>query len=472
MMRRDAMSGFHRSLGLLDATMLVAGSMIGSGIFIVSAGMLRGLGSPAWLLTAWVVAGVLTVLAALSYGELAGMMPKAGGQYIYLERAWGRLPAFLYGWTAFTVITTGIIAAVAVAFAKFSAVFFPVLSPENVLFDLGILRVSTAQVYAVAAILLLTWFNTRGVDNSKTFTTVFTLAKILAVLALVIVGLSVGLGSGTLTENFSAGWTAFSLGEDGSATPLVGAALLSALGVAMVGSLFSSDGWNSVTFIAGEIREPQRNIPLSLALGTFIVTALYVLANVTYLALLPGEGIQQAPFDRVGTAAAQVIMGDKAVWVMAGLIMVSTFGCINGYVLVGPRLYYAMAREGLFFSKAGSLNAKGVPAFALWVQCAWACLLCFSGTYGDLLDYTTFASLLFYIVTIAGLFVLRRKEPLAERPYRAFGYPWVPMLFIACASAFCLNLLVNKPLYTWPGLVIVALGAVVYAVRARWSPRA
>lgn len=463
------MSGFHRSLGLLDATMLVAGSMIGSGIFIVSAGMLRGLGSPAWLLTAWVVAGVLTVLAALSYGELAGMMPKAGGQYIYLERAWGRLPAFLYGWTAFTVITTGIIAAVAVAFAKFSAVFFPVLSPENILFDLGIVQVSAAQLYAVAAILLLTWFNTRGVDNSKTFTTVFTLAKILAVLALVVVGLSVGLGAGMLTENFSAGWTAFSLGKDGSVTPLVGAALLSALGVAMVGSLFSSDGWNSVTFIAGEIKEPQRNIPLSLALGTFIVTALYVLANITYLALLPGEGIQQAPFDRVGTAAAQVIMGDKAVWVMAGLIMVSTFGCINGYVLVGPRLYYAMAREGLFFSKAGSLNAKGVPAYALWVQCIWACLLCFSGTYNDLLNYTTFASLLFYVITIAGLFKLRHTEPGAERPYRAFGYPLVPALFILCGSAFCLNLLVSEPLYTGFGLAIVGLGAVVYAVRVRLS---
>lgn len=456
------MSDFKRSLGLWDATMLVAGSMIGSGIFIVSAGMLRDLGSPAWMLVAWVVAGVLTVLAALSYGELASMMPRAGGQFVYLQRAYGKLTAFLYGWTAFTVITSGIIAAVAVAFAKFSAVFFPVLSPDNILFDPGFVKVSTAQVYAVSAILLLTWFNTRGVESSKTFTTVFTTAKIVAVLALIVVGLAVGLGTDVLSTNFDGGWKAVQLGEDGSLTPLTGAALVSVLGVAMVGSLFSSDGWNSVTFIAGEIKDPQRNIPRSLALGTFMVTALYVLANITYLSLLPKEGIMHAEADRVGTAAAQVIMGPAAVSVMAGLIMVSTFGCINGYVLVGPRMYYAMAKEGLFFRKAGSLNAKGVPQWATWVQCLWACMLCFSGTYGDLLDYATFASLLFYVVTIAGLFVLRKREPFAERPYRAFGYPVVPALYILCALAFCLNLLVNKPSFTVGSLVIVALGAVVY----------
>lgn len=456
------MSDFHRSLRLLDAVMLVAGSMIGSGIFIVSASMLRDLGSPAWMLTAWVVAGVLTVLAALSYGELAAMMPKAGGQFVYLQRAYGKLTAFLYGWTAFTVITSGIIAAVAVAFAKFSAVFFPVLSPENILFDLGFVKVSAAQVYAVSAILLLTWFNTRGVESSKTFTTVFTIAKLAALLGLIVVGLSVGLGTDVLSTNFSTGWNAARLAADGSVTPLAGAALISILGVAMVGSLFSSDGWNSVTFIAGEIKDPQRNIPLSLALGTFIVTALYVLANITYLALLPGEGIMHAEADRVGTAAAQVIMGPAAVSVMAGLIMISTFGCINGYVLVGPRMYYAMAKEGLFFRKAAELSPRGVPQWALWVQCAWSIVLCFSGTYGDLLDYATFASLLFYVVTIAGIFILRKREPTVERPYRAFGYPLVPALYILCALGFCVNLLVNKPDFTVGSLVIVALGAVVY----------
>lgn len=468
------MSDFKRSLGLWDATMLVAGSMIGSGIFIVSAEMMRDLGSPAWMLVAWVVAGVLTVLAALSYGELAGMMPKAGGQFVYLQRAYGKFTAFLYGWTAFTVITSGIIAAVAVAFAKFSAVFFPVLSADNILLHLGTIDlgggeprsfdINAGQVYAVAAILLLTLFNSRGVESSKTFTTLFTTAKIIAVLALIVVGLSVGLGMDVLANNFSDAWSAASLGKDGTITPLAGLALLSVLGSAMVGSLFSSDGWNSVTFIAGEIKDPQRNIPRSLALGTFMVTALYVLANITYLTLLPNEGIMHAAHDRVGTAAAQVIMGPVAVKVMAVLIMVSTFGCINGYVLVGPRMYYAMAKAGLFFRKAGSLNANGVPQWATWVQCFWACLLCFSGTYGDLLNYATFASLLFYVVTIAGLFILRKREPNAERPYRAFGYPLVPALYIVCALGFCLNLLVNKPSFTVGSLVIVALGAVVYFV--------
>lgn len=466
------MTGFQRSLGLLDAVMLVAGSMIGSGIFIVSAGMLRGLGSPAWMLVAWVVAGVLTVLAALSYGELAGMMPHAGGQYVYIRRAFGTLPSFLYGWTFFTVINSGIVAAVAVAFAKFSAVFFPVLSPDNILVHLFTIPgdrpvavdISAAQVYAVATIVLLSWFNARGVRHAKTLTTVFTLAKVVAVLALIIVGLSVGLGSGQLTRNFSVGWHAAGIGSDGSVSPLTGIALLSALGVAMVGSLFSSDGWNSVTFIAGEIKRPQRNIPLSLALGTFIVTLLYVLANITYLCLLPNEGIQHAAADRVGTAAAEVIMGDKAVWVMAALIMVSTFGCINGYVLVGPRLCYAMAKDGLFFKRAGTLSDKGVPSWALWLQCGWASLLCFSGGYGALLNYTTFASLLFYVVTIAGLFVLRKREPDAERPYRAFGYPVVPVLYIGCALAFCVNLLIDATTRrdTAIGLGIVALGGLVY----------
>ncbi|HOY27509.1 MAG TPA: amino acid permease [Flavobacteriales bacterium] len=461
------MSGFKRSLGLWDATMLVAGSMIGSGIFIVSAGMLRDLGSPAWMLAAWVVAGLLTVMAALSYGELAGMMPKAGGQFVYLQRAYGKLTAFLYGWTAFTVITSGIIAAVAVAFAKFSAVFFPVLSPDNFLFDLGFVKVSAAQVYAVSTIILLSLFNTRGVQSSKTLTTVFTTAKIVALLALIIVGLAVGLGTDVLATNFSTGWQAATTGPDGALTPLTGVALLSVLGVAMVGSLFSSDGWNSITFIAGEVKEPQRNIPRSLALGTFIVTGLYVLANITYLALLPSEGIMNAEADRVGTAAAQVIMGPAAVSVMAILIMISTFGCINGYVLVGPRMYYAMAQEGLFLKKAGELSKRGVPQWALWVQCIWSCLLCFSGTYGDLLDYATFASLLFYIVTISGIFILRKREPDAERPYKAVGYPWIPALYIVCALAFCLNLLVFKPTFTIGSLVIVGLGAVVYFITMR-----
>jgi len=316
---------------------------------------------------------------------------------------------------------------------------------------------------------LLTWFNTRGVESSKTFTSIFTTAKIVAVLALIVVGLAVGLGTDVLATNFEMGWHAATTGSDGVVTPLTGMALLSALGVAMVGSLFSSDGWNSITFIAGEVKEPQRNIPRSLALGTFLVTALYVLANITYLALLPAQDIMHAEADRVGTAAAQVIMGPAAVSVMAILIMISTFGCINGYVLVGPRMYYAMAQEGLFLRKAGVLSRKGVPQWALWVQCIWSCILCFSGTYGDLLDYATFASLLFYVVTIGGLFILRKREPEAPRPYRAVGYPWIPALYIVCALAFCVNLLVYKPAFTMGSLVIVGLGAVVYFVARRSS---
>lgn len=445
--------------------MIVSGSMIGSGIFIVSAGMSRDLGSAGWLLLAWVVAGFITVMAALSYGELSAMMPKAGGQYVYIQRAFGPLTAFLYGWTVFAVIQTGVIAAVAVAFAKFSAVFFPVMSPQNVLLDLGFLKISSAQIFAISSILLLTWFNTKGVQNGKLLQTIFTVAKILALLALIVFGLYVGAGTETLSMNFADMWSPSKLViQEGIErnVPLSGLALASALGVAMVGSLFSSDAWNNITFIAGEIKNPQKNIPLSLFVGTLIVTLLYILANVAYLALLPMHDIQTAAEDRVGTAAASVIFGDTARYLMAGLIMVSTFGCNNGIILAGGRLFYAMAKDGLFFIKATQLNQNAVPAFALWVQCIWACLLCLSGRYGDLLEYTTFASLLFYIVTITGLFVLRKREPHTERPYKAFLYPYLPALYIVCAAIFCINLLVSSPVYTLAGLGIVALGAPVY----------
>jgi APA family basic amino acid/polyamine antiporter len=462
------MSEFKRSLGLVDAVMLVSGSMIGSGIFIVSAGMMRDLGSAAWMITAWVVAGLLTIMAALSYGELSGMMPKAGGQYVYIQRAFGKVPAFMYGWTVFTVIQTGVIAAVAVAFAKFTAVFFPALSVDNILFDLGLFKVSAAQLFAIASIVLLTWFNSRGVQNGKWLQTIFTSAKIMALLALIILGLLVAGRTGVLGANFSGGWNAFSTVFDKSGastiTPLTGIAMISALGLAMVGSLFSSDAWNNVTFIAGEIKEPQRNLPLSLFFGTLIVTVLYILANVVYLGLLPAHDIMTAANDRVGTAAASMIFGDAAVAIMAALIMVSTFGCNNGCILAGGRLYYAMAKDGLFFHKAGTLNNSSVPGFALWIQCIWASVLCLSGTYGALLNYVTFASLLFYIVTIAGLFRLRSKEPDAPRPYRAFGYPWLPAAYIICAALFCVNLLIRTPVEAGAGLGIVLLGGLVYMI--------
>lgn len=447
------MTELRRSLGFIDATMLVAGSMIGSGIFLVSAGMARDLHSAWWLLAAWVITGLITVIAALSYGELAGMMPSAGGQFVYLRRAYGRLAAFVYGWTVFSVIQTGVIAAVAMAFANYTSVFFPALGTDKILLDLGGFKISAAQVFAMSSIVFLTFLNTLGVNFGKTLQTLFTSAKLLALFALIILGLWIGLPTGTLSANL-----ALPTPPDAP----TGFAFLSVLGVAMIGSLFSSDAWNNVTFIAGEIKNPQRNIPLSLLTGTVLVTGLYVLANIAYLAVLPMESIQNAPADRVGTAAAAVIFGDTAVWLMAGLIMLSTFGCNNGIILAGARLFYTMSQDGLFFKQAATLNSNAVPARALWAQAVWACALCLSGTYGDLLNYTTFASLLFYILTIGGLFVLRQREPDAPRPYKALGYPVLPIIYILVAGAICVNLLIMQPKQAGMGLLIVLLGVPIF----------
>ncbi|MBK7936815.1 MAG: amino acid permease [Lewinellaceae bacterium] len=471
-------AGFQRSLGLIDGTMLVAGGMIGSGIFIVSADCARVVGSSGWMLLLWLVAGAVTITAALSYGELAGMMPKAGGQFVYIERAYGQLPAFLYGWTVFTVIQTGTIAAVAVAFAKFTGYFFPVLSPDNVLFSVGKFSIAASQVFAIAMIVLLTIVNSRGIQNGKIIQLVFTSAKLLALLALVVLGLAIGLRGDVFAQNWQNAWQATQttlVNGEWITSSITGFALMMAFGTAIIGPLFSSDAWNNVTFIAGEMKNPRRNIPLSLLLGTCIVTGLYILANLAYLALLPlhgdpaatdavGQGIQFAGggTDRVGTAAASMIFGQGAAALMAGLIMVSTFGCNNGLILAGARVYYAMAQDGLFFKKAATLNEKGVPGFALMTQAVWASVLCLSGTYGDLLDYATFASLMFYIVTIAGIFILRRKEPDAERPYRVFAYPLLPILYILVAGAICVILLITKPQNTWSGVLIVLLGIPVY----------
>lgn len=470
-------SGLHRSLSLFDATMIVAGSMIGSGIFIVSADMSRNVGCTGWMLFLWLLSGLITVMAALSYGELAGMMPKAGGQFVYIQRAWGNMTSFLYGWTVFMVIQTGVIAAVAVAFAKYTAVFFPELSVDNILITIGSLKISAAQLFAILMIVVLTYINSRGIENGKTIQTFFTSAKLLAILALIVLGIGIGLKGNQLSQNFEHMWDASQLTKHGDSwisENISGIALLLALGTAIIGSLFSSDAWNNVTFIAGEIKDPQRNIPRSLLLGTAIVTGLYFLANISYLSLLPlrgdphatdilGQGIQFAGggTDRVGTAAASMIF-NNAIYLMAGLIMVSTFGCNNGIILSGARVYYAMAKENLFFKKAEQLNSKGVPAFALVVQAVWASVLCLSGTYGDLLDYTTFASLIFYMVTIAGIFVLRKKEPTTERPYKALGYPLIPILYIILALAICIILLITKTFNTGMGLLIVFLGIPIY----------
>ena len=479
MIAASAQPEFKRGLGLLDSTMIVIGSMIGSGIFIVSADIGRIVGAPGYLLLVWLITGVMTMIAALSYGELAGMMPHVGGQYAYLREAYNPFIAFLYGWALFLVIQTGTIAAVAVAFAKFTGVLIPWFSEKNILFSVGKFQITAAQILAILSVILLTSVNMRGLQEGKIVQNIFTFTKIIALLGFVFLALFVGQNTSAIAANFgnfwSATWTKVADGKILSISPLSGMMLLSAIGVAMVGSLFSADAWNNITFTAGEVTNPNRNIPLSLALGTGAVILIYILVNIGYLLVLPltgspeaadatGRGIQFAMSDRVGTAAASVIFGESAAIIMAVMIMISTFGCNNGLILAGARVYYAMAKDGLFFKSAGILNNKSVPGTALVVQCVWTCLLCISGTYGDLLDYVVFVVLLFYILTVIGIFILRKKQPNAERPYRAFGYPIIPIIYIFLAAAISIDLLIFKPQYTWPGLGIVLLGIPVYFV--------
>ncbi len=480
-------SGLVRGLGLLDSTMIVAGSMIGSGIFIVSADIARQVGSAGWLLAIWVITGGLTLIAALSYGELAAMMPHAGGQYVYLREAYGPLWGFLYGWTLFLVIQTGTIAAVAAAFARFVGVLVPQISESHKFFQWGRLSISPATVVAIGVLALLTWSNSTGLKAGKVVQNIFTLAKIAALMGLIALGLLAGRNELAVTANFHDWWSARLTEPVGPGareyitTPLAGLGLWVVLGAAMVGSLFSSDAWNNVTFTAGEVRNPKRNLPLSLFLGVALVTVLYFLANLAYLSTLPligspqgtsvlERGIQFAQDDRVTTAVVGVIWGAKAAVVMAVLIMVSTFGCMNGMILSGARVYYAMALDGLFFAKAGELNSRGVPRNGLVLQFVWASLLAISGTYSDLLDYVIFAVLIFYVLTIAAIFVLRRNRPDAERPYRAVGYPLLPAVYVVVASLIALDLLLSAKTRpnTWPGLLIVVLGVPVYYL---WGKR-
>jgi len=455
----DVDAGLVKGLGLLDATTLVMGSMIGSGIFIVSSDIARQVGSPGLLIVAWVVSSLLTLMAALCYGELAAAMPHAGGQYVYLREAYGPLSGFLFGWTTFMVIQTGTSAAVAVAFAKYSGVFFPWISEQNYLIGAGKIGLTTQQALAIAVVVSLTWINSQGIRTGAVVQTSFTIAKTFALLGLVGLGMWMGQNYEAVSVNFSNFW--------GEGDFSVNAVRL--VGVALVGALFASDAWNNVTFTAGEVRNPRRNLPLSLGLGVGIVCVLYIACNFVYLNLLTMAQIQQAPEDRVATAAAAMIFGPVAVKIMAAAIMVSTFGCANGILLSGARVYYAMALDGLFFRRAAGLHPRHhTPVFALWTQCAWTCLLALSGRYADLLDYVIFAVLLFYMLTISGIFVLRRTRPEMDRPYRAFGYPLVPALYIAVAGLVEILLLRYKPSYTWPGLIIVLLGVpVFYAWRGR-----
>ena len=454
-----------RELGLLDATMLVVGSMIGSGIFIVSADITRNVGSVGWLIIIWVLTGVITLMAALSYGELSAMYPKAGGQYIYLRESYNKLVAFLYGWSFFMVIQTGTIAAVGVAFAKFAAYLYEPLGDQNILYTIGSFNINAAQLLAIFTIILLTWINSRGVKNGKIIQTILTIIKIVSLFGLIIMGLFFAFRSDVWIVNWTNAFTAVQWNPDTqTAVSIGGAALFAGVVSAMVGSLFSSDAWNNVTFIAGEIRNPQKNIGLSLFLGTLIVTIIYVSANIMYTAVLSVQEIAFAPADRVAVAASQYIFGTAGTLVIALMIMISTFGCNNGLILSGARVYYTMAKDGLFFKKAGILNKYEVPSWGLWAQCIWASALCLTGRYGDLLDYVIFVVLIFYILTIGGIFILRRKYPDAERPYKAFGYPVIPALYIICATVLCIALLYYKTNTCGWGLLLVIFGVPVFYI--------
>lgn len=459
---------FKSSLRLIDATMLVAGSMIGSGIFIVSADITRNVGSSGWLLVVWLITGFMTLTAALSYGELSAMYPKAGGQYVYLKEAYNPLISFLYGWSFFTVIQTATIAAVGVAFAKFTAYLLPQLSEDHIAVDLGFLQISPAQLLAIVVIIVLTYVNSRGVNAGKSIQTFFTMAKLLSLFGLIVFGLFF-LQKDVWQANWKNAWELKPLAESAGMSSYSTLAAFGAIAAAMVGSIFSSDSWHNVTFVAGEIKNPKRNVGLSLALGTIMVTVLYILTNIMYTGVLSLHDIAHADKDRVAVSASQVIFGPSGTVIIALMIMVSTFGCNNGLIMAGARVYYSMAKDGLFFRKVGTLNRNSVPAFGLWIQCLVASLWCLSGKYGDLLDMISFVVVMFYMLTIAGIFILRKKRPDAERPYKAFGYPVLPLIYIIMGLAFCVLLILYKPRFTWPGLIITLMGIPVYLVIGKFK---
>lgn len=441
-----------KGLNLLDSTTIIMGSMIGSGIFIVSAEIARQVQTPGMLIMAWVVTGIITILGALSYGELASAMPKAGGQYVYLREAFGPMMGFLYGWSVFTVIQTGTIAAVGVAFAKFTGVFFPFISPDNHVLQLGSFHINTQQLLAVSVIILLSLSNFRAIKTGALVQNIFTITKILALLILIVLGLFFSPDTATSAGShfepfFPDPFTLVTLGV---------------FGAAMTGSLFSADAWNNITYTAGEVKNPQRNLPLSLIIGTGTVIVLYILANIAYLNVLSIDKIQTADNDRVGTLMMETVLGDNGKLFMAAMIMISTFGCLNGVILSGGRVYYAMAKDKLFFRNAEKLNKNHVPANAIVMQCVWACLLCFSGTYGDLLNYIMFAVMIFYALTISGLFILRRKKPDMPRPYKVIGYPILPLLYVVLAVLVTVVMLIYQTQFSVYGLLIILIGIPIY----------
>lgn len=454
---------FKQSLGLVDATMIVAGSMIGSGIFIVSSDITQRVGSAGWLVAVWLITGFMTITAAVSYGELSGMYPRAGGQYVYLKEAYNPLMGFLYGWSFFSVIQTATIAAVGVAFSRFTSYLIPAVSEKNILLSAGSFSISAAQLLAIGIILLLTYTNTRGIREGKFIQTTFTSIKLVSLFGLIILGFLLASPS-HWSENWTTGFSAVRETSDGGWEAIGGTVLIGAIAASMVGSIFSSDAWNNVTFIAGEIKNPKRNIGLSLFLGTLIVTIIYISANLMYLNVLPLSGIAHPEGGRVAVAAADSILGSIGSKVIAVMIMISTFGCNNGLILAGARVYYTMAQDGLFFRKAGTLNQQSVPQWALWAQAVVACLLCLSGSYNDLLTMISFVVVIFYALTILGIFILRRKRPDLERPYKAFGYPVLPLIYILLGLTFCIFLAKAEPVYSLWGLAIVLAGIPLYFI--------
>lgn len=462
-MEQNKPAEFKRELGLLDGTMLVVGSMIGSGIFIVSADIARQVGSAGWLILIWLISGLITMIAAVSYGELSAMFPNAGGQYVYLKEAYNKLIAFLYGWSFFAVIQTGTIAAVGVGFSKFAAYLYSPLSDKNILYELGAFKLNAAQIVSIVTIVLLTYINSRGVKNSKILQTVLTIIKILSLFGLIVFGFVLAAKADIWNANWADAWSSRTFDTDtNSWMPIGGTALLTGISAAMVGSLFSSDAWVGVTFIAGEIKNPKRNVGLSLFLGTFIVTIIYLLANLMYLAVIPFQEIATANSDRVAVVASQYTFGDNGTIIIALMIMISTFACNNGLIMAGARVYYTMAKDGLFLKKAATLNNASVPEWALWVQCVWASVLCLTGKYGDLLDFVIIIVLIFYILTIYGIFILRKKMPEVERPYKAFGYPFLPLVYIIVAVAICVGLLLTKFSTCGWGVLIMLTGIPMY----------
>ncbi|OXA82802.1 amino acid permease [Flavobacterium columnare] len=456
---------FKKELGLLDGTLLVVGSMIGSGIFIVSADITRNIGSAGWLITIWVISALITMTAAVSYGELSAMFPQAGGQYIYLKEAYNKLIAFLYGWSFFAVIQTGTIAAVGVAFSKFTAYLVPAFSENNFIIKHPNFTLSAAQIVSIITIIILTYINSKGVKNGKIIQKIFTITKIASLFGLIIFGFILASKSDIWNNNWNTSWTAQSFNKETNTWTIVsGYTLLSAIAASMVGSLFSSDAWNGVTFISGEIKNPERNVGLSLFLGTLIVSIIYILANLMYLAVVPLNAIAFAPSDRVAVVASEHIFGTTGTFIIAIMIMISTFGCNNGLIMAGSRVYYTMAKDGLFFKKAAELNSAAVPGWGLWIQCIWASLLCLTGKYGDLLDFVMIIVIIFYILTILGIFILRKKKPELKRPYKAFGYPILPALYIIVSLAICTMLLIDKTSTCGWGVLIMLVGIPIYYI--------